>query len=99
MRESERFESAYKRVNVILELVLLEEEGNIRSPSVWNSVQGNILGDFLLPLGLHTNHGYAKRPVENYEVAEKRTALEKRLANVHRGHDIAINVLISSSVA
>jgi hypothetical protein len=45
-------------------------------------LQENIIRDFLLPLGLDTNHGYSKRPVENSEVAKKRTALEKRLVNV-----------------
>src|SRR5947209_12610866 len=28
-------------------------------------LQENIIRDFLLPLGLDTNHGYSKRPVEN----------------------------------
>jgi hypothetical protein len=45
-------------------------------------LQENIICDFLLPLGLDTNHGYSKRLVENSEVAKKRAALEKRLANV-----------------
>jgi len=49
----------------------------------WPS-QENIIRDFLLPLGLDTNHGYSKKPVENSEVARKRAALEKRLANVQR---------------
>ncbi|GCF10382.1 hypothetical protein [Dictyobacter arantiisoli] len=43
-------------------------------------LQENIIRDFLLPLGLDTNHGYSKRPVENSEVAKKRATLEKRLA-------------------
>ncbi|WP_236600905.1 hypothetical protein [Ktedonobacter sp. SOSP1-85] len=47
-------------------------------------LQENIIRDFLLPLGLDTNHGYSKKPVENSEVVKKRTALEKRLANVQR---------------
>jgi hypothetical protein len=47
-------------------------------------VQENIIRDFLLPLGLDTNHGYGKRPIVNSEVAKKRTALEKRLSNVQR---------------
>lgn len=47
-------------------------------------LQENIIRDFLLPLGLDTNHGYSKRLVENSEVAKKRAALEKRLANVQR---------------
>lgn len=45
-------------------------------------LQENIIRDFLLPLGLDTNHGYSKKPVENSEVARKRAALEKRLTNV-----------------
>jgi hypothetical protein len=47
-------------------------------------LQENIIRDFLLPLGLDTNHGYSKKPVGNSEVARKRAALEKRLANVQR---------------
>jgi len=48
------------------------------------SLQENIIRDFLLPLGLDTNHGYSKRLVENSEVGKRRVALEKRLANVQR---------------
>ena len=47
-------------------------------------VQENIIRDFLLPLGLDTNHGYGKTPIVNSEVAKKRAALEKRLSNVQR---------------
>ncbi len=46
--------------------------------------QENVIKDWLLPLGLDINHGFAKLPVENSEVAKKREALEKRLANVQR---------------
>ncbi|HEX9134874.1 MAG TPA: hypothetical protein VF844_21520 [Ktedonobacteraceae bacterium] len=46
--------------------------------------QENVIKDFLLPLGLDINHGFAKLPVENSEVAKKRDALEKRRANVQR---------------
>jgi hypothetical protein len=35
------------------------------------------------------NHGFAKTPVENSEVAKRRTTLEKRLANVQRWKDAA----------
>jgi hypothetical protein len=52
-------------------------------------LQENIIRDFLLPLGLDTNHGYSKRLVENSEVAKKREALEKRLANVQCWRDAA----------
>ena len=47
-------------------------------------MQENILKDWLLPLGLDTNHGFAKIPVENSEVAKRREALERRLANIQR---------------
>ncbi|MBO0791658.1 MAG: hypothetical protein J2P36_12015 [Ktedonobacteraceae bacterium] len=50
-------------------------------------LQENIIRDFLLPLGLDTNHGYSKKAVENSEVAKKRTTLEKRLVNVQRWAD------------
>jgi len=46
--------------------------------------QENVIKDWLLPLGLDTNHGYAKMPVENSEVAKRRAALEKRRANAAR---------------
>jgi hypothetical protein len=46
--------------------------------------QENVIKDFLLPLGLDINHGFAKTPVENSEVSKKREALEKRRANVQR---------------
>ncbi len=48
------------------------------------SAQENVIRDWLLPLGLDTNHGYAKRRVPNSEVEKKRAALEKRLANAKR---------------
>ncbi len=48
------------------------------------SAQENSIKDFLLPLGLDTNHGFVKTPVENSEVSKRRTTLEKRLANVKR---------------
>ncbi len=51
--------------------------------------QENIIKDFLLPLGLDTNHGFAKTPIENSEVSKRRTTLEKRLANVKRWKDAA----------
>ncbi len=51
--------------------------------------QENVIRDFLLPLGLDTNHGYAKRSVENSEVAKRRTALERRLANARRWGEAA----------
>jgi hypothetical protein len=44
--------------------------------------QENVIKDFLLPLGLDINHGFAKLPVVNSEVSKKREALEKRCAKV-----------------
>lgn len=46
--------------------------------------QENAIRDFLIPLGLDTNHGYAKTVVVNSEVAKRRAALEQRLSNVQR---------------
>jgi hypothetical protein len=46
--------------------------------------QENIIRDYLLALGLDTNHGYAKRAVVNSEVAKRRTALEQRRATLQR---------------
>jgi hypothetical protein len=40
--------------------------------------QENIIRDWLLPLGLDTNHGYAKSAVEHSEVAKQRAGLEQR---------------------
>lgn len=48
------------------------------------SAQENVIKDFLLPLGLDTNHGFAKTAVVNSEASKKRAALEKRQANVQR---------------
>jgi hypothetical protein len=50
-------------------------------------VQENSIKDWLLPLGLDTNHGYAKRLVEHSEVAKRRTALEQRRDTLHRWAD------------
>jgi len=41
-------------------------------------LQENIIRDWLLPLGLDTNHGYAKTAVEHSEVAKQRAALSQR---------------------
>ena len=46
--------------------------------------QENSLRDFLISLGLDTNHGYAKRPVENSEAAKDRAVLERKLATAQR---------------
>lgn len=41
-------------------------------------VQENIIRDWLITLGIDTNHGYAKTEVVNSEVAKQRTALEQK---------------------
>ncbi|HEX9134797.1 MAG TPA: hypothetical protein VF844_21125 [Ktedonobacteraceae bacterium] len=46
--------------------------------------QENIIRDWLLPLGLDTNHGYGKTSVPNSEVSKKRAALEKRLSDIQQ---------------
>ncbi len=51
--------------------------------------QENVIKDFLLPLGLDVNHGFAKTAVVNSEVSKKRETLEKRRANVHRWGETA----------
>jgi hypothetical protein len=51
--------------------------------------QENVIRDWLIPLGLDYNHGYAKALVVNSEVSKKREALEKRLSNVQRFHEAA----------
>ncbi|HEX5688737.1 MAG TPA: hypothetical protein VFX76_01990 [Roseiflexaceae bacterium] len=45
-------------------------------------LQENVIRDYLIPLGIDTNHGYAKREVVNSEVAKRRAALEGRLAKL-----------------
>jgi hypothetical protein len=45
-------------------------------------LQENVIRDYLLPLGLDTNHGYGKTPVSNSEVSKKRAALQKRLSDI-----------------
>jgi hypothetical protein len=49
----------------------------------WNC-QENAIRDWLIPLNLDTNHGYAKEPVVNSELAKRRVVLEKRVAHLHR---------------
>jgi hypothetical protein len=46
--------------------------------------QENVIKDYLLPLGLDTNHGFAKVAVENSEVAKRRTHLEQRLTRLRQ---------------
>ena len=47
-------------------------------------LQENVIRDYLLPLGIDTNHGEASTPVVNSEVSKKRAALEKRLNSIKR---------------
>ena len=49
----------------------------------WNC-QENAIRDWLIPLNLDTNHGYAKEPVVNSELVKRRTVLEHRLAHLYR---------------
>jgi hypothetical protein len=49
--------------------------------------QENVIRDWLVPLGIDINHGYAKTVVVNSEVTKKREALQKRLENVQRWTD------------
>ncbi|GHO59612.1 hypothetical protein [Ktedonobacter robiniae] len=44
--------------------------------------QENVIKDYFRPLGLDTNHGFAKVTVENSEVAKRRTHLEQRLTRL-----------------
>lgn len=46
--------------------------------------QENVIKDYLLPLGLDTNHGFAKVAVENSEVAKRRTHLQQRLSRLQQ---------------
>ena len=46
------------------------------------SAQENVIKDYLRPLGLDTNHGFAKTAVENSEVTKRRTHLGQRLARL-----------------
>jgi hypothetical protein len=43
------------------------------------AAQENVIKDYLLPLGLDTNHGFAKAPVVNSEVAKRRELYQKQL--------------------
>ena len=43
-----------------------------------------LIRDWLIPLNLDTNYGYAKEPVVNSELVKQRAVLEKRLAHLHR---------------
>jgi hypothetical protein len=49
--------------------------------------QENAIRDWLIPLGIDTNHGEAYTIVANSEVTKKREALQRRLENVQRWTD------------
>jgi hypothetical protein len=46
--------------------------------------QEKAIRDWLIPLNLDTNHGYAKAPVVNSELEKRRATLAKRLAHLQR---------------
>jgi hypothetical protein len=46
--------------------------------------QENVIKDYLLPLGLDTNHGFAKVAVENSEIAKQRSHLKLRLTRLEK---------------
>ena len=48
------------------------------------SAQENVIRDWLIPLGIDVNHGFAKTPIINSEVEKKREARQRRLDNVQR---------------
>ncbi len=47
-------------------------------------LQENSIRDWLITLGIDTNHGYAKTEVVNSEVAKQRTALEQKRSTLER---------------
>src|SRR5262249_953475 len=51
--------------------------------------QENIIRDFLIPLGLDTNHGYRKTTIENSEVAKQRAILVQRRDRLQQWADSA----------
>jgi hypothetical protein len=51
--------------------------------------QENSIRDFLVSLGLDTNHGFAKERIEHSEGAKRRGALERKLAKAKRLADSA----------
>jgi len=58
---------------------ILTKYGSLRWPA-----QENSLRDWLLAVGLDTNHGYCSTPVENSEVSKRRVALQRRLERLQR---------------
>src|SRR3989442_10092739 len=49
----------------------------------WNC-QENAIRDWLIPLNLDTNHGYAQQLVVNSQLVKRRTVLQHRLAHLYR---------------
>jgi hypothetical protein len=66
-------------VSPIIDAIELAQTSIHRWPA-----QENIIKDYLLPLGLDTNHGFAKVAVENSEVTKRRTHLERRLTRLRQ---------------
>jgi hypothetical protein len=58
--------------------------------------QENSIRDFLVSLGLDTNHGFAKERIENSEGAKIRGALERKLAKAKRLADGARERMIKA---
>jgi hypothetical protein len=58
--------------------------------------QENSIRDFLVSLGLDTNHGFAKERIENSEGAKIRGALERKLAKAKRRADGAREQMIKA---
>lgn len=50
-----------------------------------------MIKDYLLPLGLDTNHGFAKVAVENSEVARRRVLLQQRQSRLQQWAQSASN--------
>ena len=53
--------------------------------------QENVIKDYLLPLGLDTNHGFAKVPVENSEVPGDEPTSKQRLTSLSNGRRAPAN--------
>ena len=54
------------------------------------SAQENVIKDFLLPLGLDVNHGYAKQQVENSEFRKQYDALQDKAQRLDRWRKSAL---------
>lgn len=54
------------------------------------AAQENVIKDFLLPLGLDVNHGYAKQQVENSEFRKQYDALQDKAQRLNRWRKSAL---------